>query len=172
MPNVSIMLDGYWFEMKGSSLVVDMSKDLDRTLCAVGIIPNMDNIWILGHAFYEDYYITHNAQLMQIIIAQDELGTKSAPEESTEEPNRQITDDYNWRMMLVKLFTCGAFCIGYWAAIEYGFYPSSFTGINFLNQTGHEVTYKRKAVADSLSKLDTETVQKLLAVLADKNSEG
>ena len=55
--------------MKGSALINDMSKNQDRSLCAVGMIPNMDNVWVLGHAFYQDYYITHNAQLRQLKIA-------------------------------------------------------------------------------------------------------
>ena len=69
LPDVSILIDGFWYEMKGSALINDMSKNQDRSLCAVGMIPNMDNVWILGHAFYQDYYITHNAQLRQLKIA-------------------------------------------------------------------------------------------------------
>ena len=158
LPDVSILIDGFWYEMKGSALINDMSKNQDRSLCAVGMIPNMDNVWILGHAFYQDYYITHNAQLRQLKIAQDEFGTKYAPERATEEPKKILTANYPWRIMLVKLFTCGAFCAAYWAAIQYGMLPTSFTGFHALNQSGHHVTYKRKAVADELSKLDTATV--------------
>jgi len=73
------MIDNYWYEMKGSDLVNDMSENQDGSLCAAGFIPNMDEVWVLGHAFYKDYYITHDALAIEITVAQDELGTKAAP---------------------------------------------------------------------------------------------
>ena len=52
LPDVSLLIDGHWYEMKGSALINDMSKNQDGSLCAVGIIPTLDNVWTLGHAFY------------------------------------------------------------------------------------------------------------------------
>jgi len=77
----------------------------------------MDEIWVLGHAFYKDYYITHDALNIEITVAQDELGTKSAPEKAVEMPTKKITDDYDWFMFLAKFLTASAFSVGYWALI-------------------------------------------------------
>ena len=133
IPDVKILIENVWYEMKGSDLVNDMSENQDGSLCAVGFMPNMDNVWILGHAFYKDYYITHHAQGMYMTVASDELGTKSAPEVATEIPTSRITDDYDWFMFLAKFLAGGAMSVGYWALITYLFEPASFTGLNFLN---------------------------------------
>ena len=133
IPDVKILIDNIWYEMKGSDLINDMSANQDGSLCAVGFIPNMDNVWILGHAFYKDYYITHHAQAMYMSVASDELGTKSAPEVAGEIPTSRITDDYDWFMFLAKFLAGGAMSVGYWAIITYVFEPASFTGFNFLN---------------------------------------
>ena len=61
-------------------------------------------------------------------------------------------------MFLAKFLVASTLSVGYWAIITYAFEPASFTGINFLNQAGYKVTFKRKAVEEKLSKLDTETV--------------
>ena len=170
IPDVEFLLDGVWYLMKGSDLLNDMSESQDGSLCAVGFIPSMDNVWVLGHAFYKDYYITHHAQAMYMSVASDEAGTKKAPEVATEMPSSRITDDYDWFMFLAKFLAGGACSVGYWALIAYLFAPASFTGLNFLNQAGHKVTFKKKAVQDELSKLDTETVEKLLTVLKSQQT--
>ena len=92
------------------------------------------------------------------------MATKSAPTVGTI-PEKKLHMGYDWGMMLAKILLGSTFGVGWWLIMQYVMEPASFTGLNFLNQAGHTVEYKRKAVQEQLSKLDADTVSRLISVL-------
>lgn len=48
VPSVAFLLDGYWVEVNGADLVIDISQKGDRSVCACVFVPATDEIWVLG----------------------------------------------------------------------------------------------------------------------------
>ena len=49
LPDLYIMLEEHWIEIRGSDLLTDISEFGDNTLCIVNFLPSVDNFWVLGN---------------------------------------------------------------------------------------------------------------------------
>ena len=60
---LSFMFNGYWFEMDPNDFVFDASEAQDSTTCALAIVQNELEFFILGNSFLRGYYSVHNPDL-------------------------------------------------------------------------------------------------------------
>lgn len=63
------MFNGYWFEMDPNDFVFDASEAQDSSTCALAIVQNELEFFILGNSFLRGYYSVFNPDLNQIGLA-------------------------------------------------------------------------------------------------------
>ena len=113
--DIFFMFEGKWLQIKGKDLVVDLSEEQDRSLCAITFMPTSNEFWWFGHNIYKDYYVVHN-------MSQRTMGwvpTVDRIKESIKVGARPVNDfpSYDWVMMLIKLAVGAVMGVAYWAII-------------------------------------------------------
>ena len=117
-------------------------------------MPTANNYWWFGHNIYKDYYVIHNMTQRSLGFVPTRDNIKD-PILDGGIPVRNFPS-YDWVMMLIKLLIGATMAVGYWALIQYAFEPASFTGINFLNQTGYDPTKRRMFTHKQITNMDND----------------
>ena len=144
LPSVFFMFDWVWLELSGAELVNDVSVAQDGSMCAVAFVPNVDDVWILGHALFNGYYVSHKPEALLMLFAPNELLQKNAPRRGTI-PTKSLPKKASyWGVVMARLIVGGGLAAGYWALITYYLEPTSWTGFSFLNSASRKVKYEIK----------------------------
>jgi hypothetical protein len=54
------MFDSFWYEMNPADFVFDASEKQDGSVCALAIVSNQQDFWLLGNSFLRGYYSIHD----------------------------------------------------------------------------------------------------------------
>ena len=62
--NIEILIQGmdskYWIQFSGTDMIINTEVGSSQEqLCIYNWLPNKDDFWVFGQAFYTDYYVIH-----------------------------------------------------------------------------------------------------------------
>lgn len=60
MPHLWFMMEGYWLQMHYQDYVFDASLNGDQSVCALSIVANSQDFFLMGTSFMRGYYTIHD----------------------------------------------------------------------------------------------------------------
>ena len=58
--DIELMVQDHWVVISGYDMIIRQSvEEGDDDLCVFAFIPSVDDYWVLGQAFYSNYYVIH-----------------------------------------------------------------------------------------------------------------
>ena len=62
LPNIYLMYGEYWYQMLPEDFYFDASEYQDLSVCALAIMSNNMDFFLLGNSFLKGYYSIHDMQ--------------------------------------------------------------------------------------------------------------
>ena len=131
IPDVYIMFEEHWIQIKGTDMLTDISLNNDNTSCMLNFIPSVDDYWVLGTAIFKNYYVYHNSERGVMGWVPTTQRFKAALEPAAP-PQTPFIEVYNVEFAYTKL----GVAFGVWVAtvlIAQFVFSTSFSGVGFLN---------------------------------------
>jgi len=154
LPDLYIMLEEHWIEIRGSDLLTDISEFGDNTLCIVNFLPSVDNFWVLGNQIYKDYYVYHNPDKGVTGWVPNTQRFKK-PLQKAIPPTQTMEYEYDMEFVYLKFVIAAAS----WAAtvgITLFLFTTTFSGIAFLNRGTRTKKENHIRIAKKLDSMSEE----------------
>lgn len=60
VPSIYFLFGGLWIELRGEDYLVDVSPDLDRSICQLMLFKNILDMNVFGTPIFKGYYVIHD----------------------------------------------------------------------------------------------------------------
>ena len=154
MPDLYVMLEEHWIQIRGSDLLSDISEFGDNTLCIINFLPSVDNYWVFGNQIYKDYYVYHNPD-KGITGWVPTTQRFKKPLQKDLPPTQTMEYQYDYEFIYLKLVAAAA-AYAATVAIAIFVFSTTFGGISFLNQGSRPSMNKHAHIAKKLDKMSEE----------------